>query len=192
MLELTYTSCQRALLKEYFALPNNRMTYEQCEGYLFAIICSPDGIEAEQWLAFVSGQDEHITEEQVFALMALHYDISEQVFNEKFILPYQPSDFDSLHQWSQGFLIGVENFYSGLVNSELLGNELRQALVLATEQLGFFSLEFAQINQYCEVNAREVSEFCNEQHTLANDFAKNYAQLIETTAVASDLYNNEP
>lgn len=191
MLEFSYTEAHQTLLKAYLSQSEQAMPYALCEGYLFATICSPAGIEAEQWLSAVSGGDELIAEEQVFALMALHHDISEHVFNGSFQLSYGIAEYDSLQQWSQGFLLGIEHFYAGLANAEPLTDELRQALVAATEKLGFFSLEQTQIKQFCEANNLELENFCAEQHTIANEFAPAYVQIIENAAVASGLYNEE-
>ena len=112
MLEFSYTEAHQTLLKAYLSQSEQAMPYALCEGYLFATICSPAGIEAEQWLTAVSGGDELIAEEQVFALMALHHDISEHVFNGSFQLSYGIAEYDSLQQWSQGFLLGIEHFYA--------------------------------------------------------------------------------
>lgn len=191
MLEFTYTKAHQTLLKAYLSQSEQAMPYPLCEGYLFATICSPAGIEVEQWLTTVSGGDELIAEEQVFALMALHHDISERVFNGSFQLSYGIAEYDSLQQWSQGFLLGIEHFYADLANAELLTDELRQALIAATEQLSFFSLEQAQVKQFCEINSLDLVSFCAEQYALANEFSPAYAQLIENAAVASGLYNEE-
>lgn len=191
MLEFSYTEAHQTLLKAYLSQSERAMPYALCEGYLFATICSPAGIEAEQWLTAVSGGDELIAEEQVFALMALHHDISEHVFNGSFQLSYGIAEYDSLQQWSQGFLLGIEHFYADLANAEPLTDDLRQALISATEQLGFFSLEQTQIKQFCEANNLELANFCAEQYTIANEFAPAYVQIIENAAVASGLYNEE-
>ncbi|ALO43576.1 UPF0149 family protein [Pseudoalteromonas phenolica] len=191
MLEFSFTEQHKALLTDYLSSTEQALPYAVCEGYLFAIICSPAGIEMEQWLTIVSGGDEQIAEEHVFALMALHHDISERVFSGQFQLPYTSMAVAELQQWSQGFLAGIEHFYAGLVNSEVLNDELKQALISSTEQLGFFSLDQSQIAAYCDANNVELNSFCQQQHEIANEFAVAYVQLVENAAVESGLYEEE-
>ena len=191
MLEFTYTDEHKALLADYVSRVEQALPYAVCEGYLFATICSPAGVEVEQWLAVVSGGDEHIAEEHVFAFMALHHDISERVFAGQFQLPYTSSAVIELQQWSQGFLAGIEHFYAELVKSDILNDELKQALISTTEQLGFFALEQSQIAQFCDVNGLDIQEFCLQQHALANEFATAYVQLVDNAAIESGLYNEE-
>ncbi|WP_404391981.1 UPF0149 family protein [Pseudoalteromonas phenolica] len=191
MLEFSFTEQHKALLEGYLSSSEQALPYAVCEGYLFAIICSPAGIEVEQWLTAVSGGDEQIAEEHVFALMALHHDISERVFSGQFQIPYPSSAFAKLQQWSQGFLAGIEHFYAELVNSDVLNNEMKQALISSTEQLGFFSLEQSQIAQFCDVNGFEIQTFYQQQYELANEFALAYVQLVENAAVESGLYDEE-
>jgi uncharacterized protein YecA (UPF0149 family) len=191
MLEFSFTEQHKALLTDYLSSTEQALPYAVCEGYLFAIICSPAGIEMEQWLTIVSGGDEQIAEEHVFALMALHHDISERVFSGQFQLPYASTAVVELQQWSRGFLAGIEHFYTELVNSAVLDNELKQALVSNTEQLGFFALEQSQIAAYCDANNVELNSFCHQQHAIANEFALAYVQLVEHAAVESGLYDEE-
>lgn len=191
MLEFSFTEQHKALLTDYLSSTEQALPYAVCEGYLFAIICSPAGIEMEQWLTIVSGGDEQIAEEHVFALMALHHDISERVFSGQFQLPYTSMAVTELQQWSQGFLAGIEHFYADLVNSEALNDGLKQALISSTEQLGFFSLEQSQIAAYCDANNVELNSFCQQQHEIANELAVAYVQLVENAAVESGLYDEE-
>tara|TARA_Y100000588_G_C14097688_1_gene857355 strand:+ start:572 stop:1150 length:579 start_codon:yes stop_codon:yes gene_type:complete len=191
MLEFSFTEQHKALLIDYLSSTEQALPYAVCEGYLFAIICSPAGVEMEQWLTITSGGDEQIAEEQVFALMALHHDISERVFSGQFQLPYTSTALVELQEWSQGFLAGVEHFYDELVNSAVLNDELKQALISSTEQLGFFALEQSQIAAYCDANDVELNSFYNQQHLIANEFAMAYVQLVENAAVESGLYNEE-
>ncbi|MEQ3512701.1 UPF0149 family protein [Pseudoalteromonas sp. BZB3] len=191
MLEFSFTEQHKALLTDYLSSTEQALPYAVCEGYLFATICSPAGIEMEQWLTIVSGGDEQIAEEHVFALMALHHDISERVFSGLFQLPYASTAVVELQQWSQGFLAGIEHFYAELVNSAVLNDELKQALISSTEQLGFFALEPSQIAAYCDANNVELNSFCHQQHAIANEFALAYVQLVENTAVESGLYDEE-
>ena len=191
MLEFSFTEQHKALLIDYLSSTEHALPYAVCEGYLFAIICSPSGIEMEQWLTIVSGGDEQIAEEHVFALMALHHDISERVFSGLFQLPYASTAVVELQQWSQGFLAGIEHFYAELVNSAVLNDELKQTLISSTEQLGFFALEPSQIAAYCDANNVELTGFCHQQHAIANEFALAYVQLVENTAVESGLYDEE-
>jgi len=153
MLEFSFTAQHKALLTDYLSSTELALPYAVCEGYLFAIICSPAGIEMEQWLTTVSGGDEQIAEEHVFALMALHHDISERVFSGQFQLPYASKAVVELQQWSQGFLAGIEHFYAELVNSVVLNDELnsfcQQQHAIANE----FAMAYVQLVENAAVES---------------------------------------
>lgn len=191
MLEFNFTQAHQALLEAYLTGNEKALSYPACQGYLFASICSPAGVEVEQWLAVLTANDDTLEESCVFAFMALHHQISEQVFSGQFDLPWLTWAFTEKQAWSQGFLMGIEHFYARLVNATNLTDDMRQALMTATEQLGFFSLEEQQVAQFCEQNALVFDDFCMQQALLASDFAPAYAELIEAAAIESGLYNEE-
>ncbi|NOU51872.1 YecA family protein [Pseudoalteromonas sp. JBTF-M23] len=192
MLEFSFTSEHRQLLERYINHRNGAMPLSWVQGYLFASICGPDAVEVEQWLAEITAHDNDIDESVVFAYMALHHQITEQVFTGAYQLPWlNDIEYAVCQLWSMGFLNGVQGYFEQLQASNELSAELKDALQMATEQLAFFSLEHSQISQYCAQNQCDESAFVNQQAQLAQEFAQGYAQLIETVALQSGLYDDE-
>jgi uncharacterized protein YecA (UPF0149 family) len=192
MLEFNYTEQHKALLSTYLANRPSAMTLSQAEGYLFALICSPSATEVEQWLNEITANDTQLSEEVVFALMALHHQISEQVFSQQYALPWsEMTAYQSKQEWSIGFLQGAQPYFEYLIQAHGLSEDLKQALQMATEQLAFFSLSSEQVRSYCEQLNCDEHIFVSEQTALAKDFAPSYAQLIENVAVASGLFDED-
>ncbi|CAM4287571.1 UPF0149 family protein [Pseudoalteromonas byunsanensis] len=192
MLDFSFTPEHEKLLANYLASRSEAMSLTMTQGYLFALICGPNAVDVEQWLHDVSAADDKIDESVVFAFMALHHHISEQVFAGHYQLPWTAlSDYQQRHQWSIGFITGAQPYFDALLVADALSCELKEALQVATEQLAFFSLSQSQVSDYCDqLNCDEV-EFLAQQSNLACEFAKGYAQLIEVVAVASGLYDDE-
>ncbi|MCG7564092.1 MULTISPECIES: UPF0149 family protein [Pseudoalteromonas] len=190
MMTFNYDAQHQTALTNYLEQRPGALSLRAVEGYLFGLICSPDGIEPEQWLSELSLNDEALEEHTVFAFLALHHHISEQVFSEQFALPAQAhSPWSEKQQWSQGFLLASQPYYERLATASEVPQELVEALQMATEQLAFFSLQEQQVAQFCQQSGQEMSAFCAQQLSLANDFAQGYAALIEQVALASGLYN---
>lgn len=195
MMDFSYQPAHEALLIAYLdqRMQTNPEVFElkALEGFLFATVCSPDGIEPEMWLSHVTGGDEQISEDVVFAMLALHHHISEQVFSSGFTLPFdEASPWQDKQLWSTGFLHGCQSYLNKLNESEQLSDELKQALVTSTELLGFFSLEYAQVEAYCQSIEADVNDFVTQQFQLAAEVAPAYAELIEQVALGSGLYND--
>ncbi|BBN80249.1 hypothetical protein PA25_02340 [Pseudoalteromonas sp. A25] len=192
MFEFNFTPEHRQLLADYVAHRQGAMPLSMVQGYLFAAICGPDAVEVEPWLADVSCNDQAIDESVVFAYMALHHQITEQVFSGTYQLPWlNETDYGARHLWSKGFLTGVETYFESFQSSSRVTGELKEALQMATEQLAFFSLEHSQIVQFCTHQQCNERDFINQQTQLAQEFAQGYAQLIETVALQSGLYDDE-
>ncbi|KZN44776.1 hypothetical protein N482_15490 [Pseudoalteromonas luteoviolacea NCIMB 1942] len=193
-MEFDFKPEQQVLLSDYLGSRSNgseAMTLDGVKGFLFAVVCSPDGIEPEQWLSEVTTGDEHVTEEVVFAFLALHHHISEQVFSSGFKLPFDESaPWIVMHQWSLGFLRGSQGYLSTLSQAEI-SEEHKEALISTTELLGFFSLEQEQVETYCKTTGIELDEFCKAQYELAAQVAPAFAELIEQVAMASGLYEEQ-
>ncbi|MBQ4813813.1 UPF0149 family protein [Pseudoalteromonas luteoviolacea] len=191
MIEFNFQPAHQALLNDYLGSRSNgveAMTFDGVQGFLFAVVCSPDGIEPEQWLSEVTSADENVTEEVVFAFLALHHHISEQVFTSGYTLPFKESaPWSVMHQWSLGFLRGCQDYLSTLSQASI-SEAHKEALISTTELLGFFSLEQEQVESYCSTTGIELSEFCKAQYELAAQVAPAFAELIEQIAVASGLY----
>ncbi|TQF72996.1 YecA family protein [Pseudoalteromonas luteoviolacea] len=191
MMEFNFQPAHQELLNDYLNSRSNgaeAMTLDTVQGFLFAIVCSPDGIEPEQWLSEVTGADENVTEEVVFAFLALHHHVSEQVFTSGFKLPFEENaDWSVMHQWSLGFLLGCQSYLSVLSQANI-SEELKEALISTTELLGFFSLELEQVEAYCQSTGIELEAFRKAQYELAAQVAPAFADLIEQIAVESGLY----
>ncbi|MBQ4878129.1 UPF0149 family protein [Pseudoalteromonas luteoviolacea] len=194
MMDFSYQPAHEALLVNY--LSQRAQTYpdvlelKSLEGFLFATICSPDGVEPEAWLSHVTGADEQVSEDVVFALLALHHHISEQVFSSGFALPFDlSSPWSDKQLWSTGFLHGCQSYLNKLNHSDTLSDELKQALVTSTELLGFFSLQLDQVEVYCKSIEVGIETFIEQQYQLASEVAPAYAELIEQVALSSGLYN---
>ncbi|MBD1582349.1 UPF0149 family protein [Pseudoalteromonas sp. S16_S37] len=192
MLEFSFTPEHRQLLEHYISQREGAMPLSWVQGYLFASICGPNAVEVEQWLAEITVHDQDIDESVVFAYMALHHQITEQVFAGTYQLPWLNDTEYSLRQlWSMGFLSGVQGYFEQLQASNELSSELKEALQMATEQLAFFSLEHSQVSQYCAQSQCDESVFLDQQAQLAQEFAQGYAELIEAVALQSGLYDDE-
>ncbi|CAH9066498.1 hypothetical protein PSECIP111951_03826 [Pseudoalteromonas holothuriae] len=192
MLEFNFTPQHRQQLNEYIALRDSAMPLSAVQGYLFALICGPDATEVEQWLAQVSGNDLAMDETIVFSYMALHHQISEQVFSGCYQLPCSGEvDYGDRHLWSVGFVHGTSSYFEPLLTSNKVSSEFKEALQMATEQLAFFSLEHEQVAAYCASHDCDEALFVHQQGELAQEFAQGYAQLIETVALESGLYDEE-
>ncbi|RZM75534.1 UPF0149 family protein [Pseudoalteromonas rubra] len=190
MMNFNYETQHQQALTDYLTKRPGALSLRGVEGYLFALICSPDGIEPEQWLSELTLNDEALEEHTVFAFLALHHHISEQVFSDQFSLPVEAgSAWAEKQQWSQGFLLASQHYYERLMSAASVSQELHQALQMATEQLAFFSLQEQQVAQFCQQSGQDMAAFCAEQLALANDFAQGYAALIEQVALASGQYN---
>ncbi|MCG7549101.1 UPF0149 family protein [Pseudoalteromonas sp. Of7M-16] len=190
MMDFNYLPAHETLLTQYLEQRPEALNLRALEGFLFAIVCSPDGVEPEMWLSEVTAADEHISEEVVFALLALHHQISEQVFTQGFSLPFTlSSSWQDKQQWSVGFLHGCQGYLNKLSQCEQLSEELQQALVTSTELLGFFSLGHDQIEAYCQSIEADINAFVEQQYQLAAEIAPAYAELIEQVAVNSGLYD---
>ncbi|MCF2859589.1 YecA family protein [Pseudoalteromonas sp. SMS1] len=191
MMDFNFLPTHQSLLNDYLSSRSNgveAMTLDTVQGFLFAVVCSPDGVEPEQWLSEVTGADESVTEDVVFAFLALHHQISEQVFTSGFTLPFEDvAPWSVMHQWSLGFLRGSQGYLSTLSQTDI-SEELKEALISTTELLGFFSLEHDQVKTYCQSTGIELTAFCKAQYELAAQVAPAFAELIEQIAVASGLY----
>ncbi|MBE0369788.1 MULTISPECIES: UPF0149 family protein [Pseudoalteromonas] len=191
-IDFKYTAQQQAVLNQYFSTRDTAFNLEQVAGYFFAQICSPDATEVEQWMKVITAEDDAISEDVVFALMALHHDISEQVYSDCFCLKWhEDTHYLDCQQWSRGFLLGVTPYYERLIHTQEVSEELKQALQMSTEQLSFFTLEESQVKTYCQQTNTDMTLFIQQQMQLAGEFAGGYAQLIEATAISSGLYDSE-
>ena len=68
--------------------PAGTLSLTAVKGYFFAIICSPDDIPVEQWLAGIfNHQIEALPDEITMALATLYNEVSHQIFESQMFLP---------------------------------------------------------------------------------------------------------
>ncbi|NMM42573.1 UPF0149 family protein [Pseudoalteromonas arctica] len=188
-------------LSAYLASRNGAMTLVQSQGYLFAVICSPEPLDVHEWLErIVPDTHDQLEEQTLFALMALYHQISEQVYETGFKLPVslQVSDQDDsyldLHecqQWCQGFVQGAQVYINKLMQADALTADLTDTLQTAYASLGFFALEPQLITTIAQQNQLSEIQLSQQQYELMGDFALGFAELIEIIAVQSGLYADE-
>ena len=188
-------------LSTYLASRNGAMTFVQSQGYLFAVICSPEPLDVHEWLEqIVPDTHGQLEEQTLFAFMALYHQISEQVYETGFKLPVsllvsdQDDSYLDLHecqQWCQGFVQGAQVYIDKLMQADALTTDLTDALQTAYASLGFFALEPQLITTIAQQNQLSEIQLCQQQYELMGDFALGFAELIEIIAVQSGLYADE-
>ncbi|WP_440054320.1 UPF0149 family protein [Pseudoalteromonas sp. T1lg65] len=189
MYQFNFTEEHLACIENYLQAHALSTNFAFLQGYLFAVSVSPDGIEVEQWLNVITHNDDSLDEQVAFALMALHHQITEAVYQSGFSLPWnEDTCLSEKESWCEGFLMGAMPFYEKLMASSL-DDELKQALSVSTEQLGFFSLGEQQLQAFCTQTGQDLEHLVQQQSELAEEFAPAYAELVEAAAVASGLYD---
>ncbi|RRS07242.1 hypothetical protein EAG18_17895 [Pseudoalteromonas sp. J010] len=188
MHNFSFTPAQQHCLENYFSTRKLSIDISFLQGYLYATCIDPNGIEAQQWLKVLTNADPALDESVVFALMALHHEISEQVYETGFTLPWHAdTPLPEKINWAEGFLMAATPFYEQLMSSPL-ADDIKQALQVSTEQLGLFALGEHQLTLYCEKIGQSLEEFQVTQAQLADEFAGSYAELVEVAAVKSGLF----
>ncbi|WP_404342211.1 UPF0149 family protein [Pseudoalteromonas mariniglutinosa] len=200
---LQFSSQQSELLVSYLDGQDNALSLTQTQGYLFAVICAPEPLDVHQWLEQISpGCDGQMDEEVLFAFMALYQQISEQVFETGYKLPanlqrtnanttQQYPDTHECQQWSKGFLYGANGYIEKLLVAPQLAADLKDALLSAQHNLGFFVLPHAQLVELAKQHEIPEDTLCQQQYEVMGDFALGFAELIEIVSVNSGLYNDE-
>lgn len=188
-------------LSTFLASHGQAMTLPQSQGYLFAVICSPEPLDVHQWLEVIVPDTQGQLDEQVlFAFMGLYHQISEQVYETGFKLPVSLKhhddndsylDLDDCQMWCQGFIQGAQAYYNKLSQVTDLDTALLEALQTAYASLGFFALEADVIAAIAKQNNLSEVKLAQSQYELMGDFALGFAELIEIIAVQSGLYSEE-
>jgi len=164
------------------ARPEGTMNYEELHGFLFAVACSPEPIEPNEWLAMVFNEqdanfsDENEAVETIKGLVDTYNEILDELQEGDAVLPScvnllspPEANFEegaTLAAWSRGFLDGHEwlsELWETYVPDEL-DDELGSCLTM----LFFFS-----------------------SHELADAFCANTDATLEQLAAVS-LENFEP
>ncbi|WP_105214935.1 UPF0149 family protein [Pseudoalteromonas sp. T1lg22] len=189
-------------LRDYLKEAGNAMPLAQVQGYLFALICAPAPIEEEQWLQEVLGGHAADCDESVlFALMSLHQDISEQVYETGFKLTSNVAVAQrwqdnlaadaELHQWAQGFVLGVSYYLEPLLSAPSCPEESKDMLAQAVTVLGLFA-DAEQFSIHAANSGQDEQAFNDALVDMMADFSLGFAELIELTAVQSGLFDDEP
>ncbi|TMN42707.1 UPF0149 family protein [Pseudoalteromonas sp. S2755] len=188
MHDFSFTAADQLNLENYFSARKLSIDIAFLQGYLFATCIDPNGIEVEKWLKTLTNADPELDESIAFALMALHHEISEQVYETEFQLPWNgETPLEQKINWAEGFLMAATPFYEQLMSSPL-ADDIKQALQVSTEQLGLFALGEQQLTIYCDKVGQSLTEFQLTQAQLAAEFAASYAELVEVAAVNSGLF----
>ncbi|MGS0537082.1 UPF0149 family protein [Pseudoalteromonas sp. SaAl2] len=188
-------------LSTFLASHGQAMTLPQSQGYLFAVICSPEPLDVHQWLeVIVPNTGGQLDETILFAFMGLYHQISEQVYETGFKLPVTLKhhadsdsylDLDECQMWCQGFIQGAQEYYIKLSQAPALDANLLEALQTAYASLVFFALDAQVMTTIAEQNSITDVQLAQSQYELMGDFALGFAELIEIIAVQSGLYSEE-
>ena len=186
-----FTEQHAKLLSEFLTTQPGAMSLIQSQGYLFGTICSPEPLEVHQWLEqILPNTANDLDEDMLFLFMALHHQVSEQVFELGYKLPAE-FDREFCQQWSAGFLTASQTYTHKLLQSEQLDIQYKQALESAQATLSFFALDAPTIAQIAQQNNIDELHLCEQQYELMGDFALGFAELIEIVALNSGLYTDE-
>lgn len=186
-----FTEQHAKLLSEFLTTQPGAMSLIQSQGYLFGTICSPEPLEVHQWLEqILPNTANDLDEDMLFLFMALHHQVSEQVFELGYKLPVE-FDLEFCQQWSAGFLTASQTYTHKLLQSEQLDIQYKQALESAQATLSFFALDAPTIAQIAQQNNIDELHLCAQQYELMGDFALGFAELIEIVALNSGLYTDE-
>ena len=133
--------------------PADTLTYHELQGFLFAVVNSPELIQPSEWLPIIFNEQEagYTTLEEAQQIlghvMALYNDINASVVEERVVLPddcpVRPQALDNLDdsaplaRWSRGFLIGHE-WLEELWEVEL-PDDLEQEVGVVLMTLSFFA-----------------------------------------------------
>ncbi len=186
-----FTEQHAKLLSEFLNTQSGAMSLTQSQGYLFGVICSPEPLEVHQWLENILPDTANdLDEDMLFLFMALHHQVSEQVFELGYKLPAE-FEYDFCQQWSAGFLTASQAYTHKLLASKQLDIQYKQALESAQATLSFFALDKQIIAQIAQQNNIDELHLCEQQYELMGDFALGFAELIEIVALNSGLYTDE-
>ncbi len=183
--------------------PNNTFSLMATKGYLFALVCAPKPLPTDVWLAQILGGQlpSDIAEDKLFALITLHNQISQQVYEEGMKLPEQ-LEFSAgcdanflaghpLHEWCLGFAAGSAEYAEALLDALPEDEELNEAFSMAYMTLSFFaSKDNAQGIVELQDDA-DLGRFSREMYDLMPDFSLGFAALVEQAALASGMIEED-
>jgi yecA family protein len=172
------------------AMNKAAMPLAQLEGFLFALVAAPSPIIEDVWVSQALGEKSaELADDKLFALMAFHNDVSEQVFEYRYNLPSRieivsPNSANlasnsELHLWAHGFALGIAHYIEPIVSSTQLNPELSEALGMALGYLCFFA------------DLSNDANLCGDVLELITSFAEGYAELIEACVLDAGLVVDE-
>lgn len=188
MTELVFDSTQRNQLAQWLGAQSAAgvMSIHELEGYLFALVAAPAPINEDVWVEqALAGNTQALAEDVLFALMALHNDVSERVYSDGYaiskVIEIATPALENLklgtplQQWSQGFCRGAALFIENLLSEQRNPDyeELYQAFSTTLAYLSYFA------NPDNEPSAAE------EVIAVVDGFAQGFASLVETLALAT-------
>jgi uncharacterized protein YecA (UPF0149 family) len=165
---------------------NSAMSMDQLEGFLFALVCAPLPISEEVWVdQALAGDISMLAEDKLFALMAFHNVISEQVFEKGYRLS-ESIAFDKkaqnnltndapLHHWAVGFSQGIQHYIEPIIDAKQLSSDINEALAMTLGYLSFFA------------NLDNDKTLCEDVMVLLDDFTQGFAGLIEASFLDAGL-----
>ena len=133
--------------------PYGTLRFQELQGFLFAVACSPELIPPPAWLAIISNErdigfrDETEAQQIMGMIMSLYNDINGSVFERSDHLPLgcefreqveeNFDDVSAISQWSHGFMVGHD--WLAELWDEFLPDELDEEFGSAAMVLSFFS-----------------------------------------------------
>ena len=194
MIDLAFTNEQREQLTNWLAAQQSLgvMGINELEGYLFALVAAPSPISEETWLQQALANNTHeLAEDKLFALMALHNDVSERVYSDgyavsKVINITQPAQDNlalgaPLQLWSQGFCRGAALFIENLLSEQQNPSyhDLYEAFSTTLAYLSFFA------------NPQNDPTAADDVLTVLDGFAEGFASLVEALALATGQFTDD-
>lgn len=183
--------------------PNNTFSLMATKGFLFALVCAPKPVPTDVWLAQILGGQlpSDIAEDKLFALITLHNQISQQVYEQGMQLPEQ-LEFSAgcdanflaghpLHEWCLGFAAGSGEYAQALLDALPEDEEFFEAFSMAYMTLSFFA---SKDNAQAIVALQEdvdLASFSQEMYDLMPDFCLGFAALVEQASLASGLIEED-
>lgn len=179
--------------------PTNTFSLMAVKGFFFALVAAPQPVETETWLTSILGGElpDDVAEDKLFALITLHNQIGQQVYEEGFSLPEQleySEEFSAnflaghpLHEWCLGFALGAAFYAQDMLDALPEDDELFEAFSMAYMTLSFFANK-SSAETIVELQGQgDLHVFSKEIYELMPDFAAGFAALVEETALASGV-----
>ncbi len=182
--------------------PVETLSLTAVKGLFFAVVAAPSPVATEDWLDVIFGgaAPANMADDKLFAIIALHNTISEQVYETGAQLPAEcvvsavsEDCFNAghpLNEWAIGFALGAAFYYQDLLDA--LPEDAEIATILQTAYLSLSYFACAETAQ--EIAAlQQVSwqDFNVSILDMMPDFVVAYAQVIEQAAIATGNFDDD-